>query len=401
MNELMKISSIYFIPLPFLASLLYLWIGMTLVAADLWQRHAIDASSQGADGVRLMDVNGDGRQDIATAWEEGGIVRAYLQPDKAKRMEPWPAVTVGQVKSGEDAVFVDLDDDGAVDVVSACEGKTQALYVHWAPKEPDQYLNPNAWTTAIIPSSRNRMQWMYSQPMNVDGRHGIDLVVAGKGKGGEIGWYAAPSNPRDLAAWRYESIYPVGWIMSIQLEDMDGDGDDDVLYSDRKGSSRGIYWLERVGDLWQRHDINVFDREFMFLATGDLDSDGRKDVICAVRDQPILWCRNTEEGWSLHEIALPEGVGSAKSVAIADMDGDDRCDVIFSCERATGALSGLRWISWEENPMVGPWQSHEIGGPQGVKFDRIVLRDIDEDGDLDVLTCEERDQLGVVWYENP
>jgi hypothetical protein len=22
-------------------------------------------------------------------------------------------------------------------------------------------------------------------------------------------------------------------------------------------------------------------------------------------------------------------------------------------------------------------------------------------GDLDVITCEERDQLGVVWYENP
>jgi hypothetical protein len=27
--------------------------------------------------------------------------------------------------------------------------------------------------------------------------------------------------------------------------------------------------------------------------------------------------------------------------------------------------------------------------------------DLDGDGDLDVITCEEVDQLGVIWYENP
>ena len=26
---------------------------------------------------------------------------------------------------------------------------------------------------------------------------------------------------------------------------------------------------------------------------------------------------------------------------------------------------------------------------------------LDADGDLDVLTCEERKNLGVIWYENP
>jgi hypothetical protein len=27
--------------------------------------------------------------------------------------------------------------------------------------------------------------------------------------------------------------------------------------------------------------------------------------------------------------------------------------------------------------------------------------DVDGDGDLDLMSCEERDQLGVFWYENP
>ena len=31
----------------------------------------------------------------------------------------------------------------------------------------------------------------------------------------------------------------------------------------------------------------------------------------------------------------------------------------------------------------------------------IDVLDLDMDGDLDVMTCEERENLGVVWYENP
>ena len=48
----------------------------------------------------------------------------------------------------------------------------------------------------------------------------------------------------------------------------------------------------------------------------------------------------------------------------------------------------------------GPWEANEIGGLEGTKFDLVVLTDLDGDGDLDALTCEERENLGVIWYEN-
>ena len=53
-----------------------------------WRRHPIDGSSRGADGVRAADVNGDGLVDFPTGWEEGGRVRAYLNPEKRTPVSP-------------------------------------------------------------------------------------------------------------------------------------------------------------------------------------------------------------------------------------------------------------------------------------------------------------------------
>ena len=95
-----------------------------------WTMHTIDNGSEGADGVRLADMNGDGLPDIATGWEEGGSIRVYLNPGTEKAKAPWPQIVVGSVGSPEDAVMGDMDGDGAVDVVSCSEGKTEQIWFH-------------------------------------------------------------------------------------------------------------------------------------------------------------------------------------------------------------------------------------------------------------------------------
>jgi hypothetical protein len=92
-----------------------------------WKLHVADNSSKGADGVRLWDVDKDGLLDIATGWEEGGRIRVYRNPGPREATKPWPATTAGKAGAPEDAVFVDLDGDGAVDVVSSCEGKERKV----------------------------------------------------------------------------------------------------------------------------------------------------------------------------------------------------------------------------------------------------------------------------------
>jgi len=374
-----------------------------------WKRHTIDDSGRGADGVRLADVNGDGRMDIATGWEGSGHIRVYVNPGPEKSARRWPAVTVGKVGSPEDAVFADLDGDGATDVVSSCQGRTRTVYVHWAPKDPGRYLDGNAWKTEPLPVTQGRQQWMFALPMQIDGRGGIDLVVGAKNKGAAIGFLQSPDRPRDAGAWKFHRLYDAGWIMSLRAVDMDGDGDPDILSSDRR--PRRVLWLENpgpkaaaTGRKWKLHVIGTTSGEAMFLTAADLDADGRRDVVVAVRAGDIHYWRATGDRaapWKLHKIAMPPGCGTGKAVEVGDVNGDGRNDIVFTCENARGEKSGVRWLSYDESPTRPAWRDHEISGPEGVKFDRMELIDLDGDGDLDVLTCAETPNLGVFWYENP
>jgi len=377
-------------------------------SGDPWTRHTIDNSSHGADGVRMKDVNGDGRLDITTGWEEGGVVRVYLQPSVDKVGEAWPAVTVGKVKSAEDVVFADLDGDGAVDVVSSCEGNTRTMFVHWAPKKPGDYLTAAAWKTQEIPATKNRQSWMFAVPIQIDGNSGIDLVVASKGDGASIGWLEAPADARDLDAWTYHKLYDATWIMSLRAIDLDGDGDQDVLASDRKGKTAGVLWLENPGasgGAWKTHRIGADGCQVMFIDVADLDRDGDPDVLAAIKNTDIAVLLNPgdpKEKWTSHTIQLPaKGIGTSKAVRAGDVNRDGRTDIVFSCEDAHGPTHGMFWLSFDTAIAAGRWKMHAISGAPGVKFDRIELIDLDGDGDLDPICCEERDQLGVFWYENP
>lgn len=373
-----------------------------------WKMHIIDNTSRGADGVRLADVNGDGHLDITTGWEEGGLVRVYLNPGPKKAHEKWPHVTVGKVRSPEDAVFVDLDQDGAVDVVSCCEGRTRSVFVHWAPTKKGDYLNADAWKTEAFPRLEGKSLWMYCLPMQVDGKRGTDLILGAKGGKAELGWLEAPENPRQLKDWKWHPIAPVGWVMSLRANDLDGDGDQDVIVSDRKGPRRAVRWLENpgVGDQqakpWKDHVMGAKGEEVMFLDLADLNGDGKLDVLVPTfaRKLFLLQSKGSKTpSWKSIQLPYPEVAGTGKGVRVGDLNNDGKVDFAMTGRCGIGK-HGVSWFSRKGDA----WQIHVLSGPsvkQTYKPDRIELVDLDGDGDLDVITSEERSLFGVIWYENP
>lgn len=407
-------------------------------ADTLWKHHAIDRGLSGGDGVRLQDADGDGDPDVVVGWEQAGVSRLYLNPGATVAIKkPWPLIDVGKAPHVEDAVMADVDGDGRMDVISACEGNTKSLIVHFAPTSGN-YSAASSWTSVAFPKEiAGNRKWMFSITFDVNKDGHLDIISGAKDADAKIAWFEAPTtNKRDLATWKFHEITDVGWVMSLVAEDMDGDKDIDIVVSDRRTNAglQGAWWLENPGSHkdqskpWAHHFISEPNVEAMFLRLHDLDGDGDRDVVVPIRlnelsarlknantadpDQNpsrLRWYERldaTGKKWRSHEIAYPADVGRSKGTAVGDIDGNGRLDIVLSHATANAPLSGMVWLSYKNSVFDSVWQRHEISGPNGSKYDRVELLDVDGDGDLDAMTTEEnfgKDSLGLgaIWYENP
>ncbi|MEM7453027.1 MAG: VCBS repeat-containing protein [Planctomycetota bacterium] len=376
-----------------------------------WARHTIDGADReagkvGADGVRIGDANGDGLPDVATGWEQGGAVRVCMNPGPDRVTDAWQAVTVGTVSDVEDAAMADLDGDGYPDVFSCAEGRARGVYVHWSPGF-EGVLDAAAWQTSEFSDAAGR-QWMFAIAADVDVDGCLDIILGSKGENAVVAWLRNPGSglERQADAWELHVIQSASWIMSIRYIDIDGDGCRDVLVSDRKGAESGVYCFVHPGEgeltgNWERRLIGAGGKEAMFLDAGDVNGDQVPEIVVTTRLNGIsLLTMNTDQtDWSETEFELPYGLNLGKGIAIADINLDGRADLI-----STGGPQKPKpdvMVSWMEQTEEGAWVAHRISDDEGHKFDRIEMIDLDGDGDLDLLTCEENDGLGVFWYENP
>ncbi len=375
-------------------------VGMGLFQTALnedepWKRHAIDSSLEGADGVRLADFNQDGLADIVTGWEESGVVKLYLNPGPAKSKQLWPQAIIGEGKSPEDAVAFDVDDDGRLEVVSCHEGKLKQVLVHQflgIQRDTESLLTRSNWKTTPV-SQLDGQMWMFATPIKLrNGQRG--LVLGSKGRTASLTLLLQPvPTETDIRNWVSCKLRDCGWLMSIQNIDMDDDGDVDIVFSDRKSQSRAVAWLEQPDKKateakWVEHLVGATDTEPLFIDATPTQ------ILVSTRDSKWIDFRRDDQGrWDKTEHDNPIDVPLGKAIRLLGKN-----TIILSAntkaDNSKTQQPGL-WLKKSQEP----WQA--IGSTRECKFDRMELIDLDGDGDLDVLTCEERQQLGVVWYENP
>jgi hypothetical protein len=390
-----------------------------------WARHALDYKPRkGADGIRIRDVNGDGYWDATVAYEQSDQSHAYINPGPEAVKKPWPTVKVGVAVNVEDAFFADLDGNGIFDVVSCTEDEKRKILIHWAPDDPDDYFDKSSWGKLTIPAPAKL--WMYGVPFDVNGDGAMDLIVGARDRGAKIAWLEAPApggNPRDGSQWTYHEIGDVGHTMSIKMIDMNGDAESDIVLSDRRLELMGFRWLENPGpgayhQKWKKHII-VEARSATFFGIGDIDLDTDIDFVFASGSRfdggriYLAWFEreaNTPE-LVVHEIDLPleQMEGFIKAVGVGDIDRDGKADIVLSLTDNNENSPGVLWLKQPSDPKDSDWGDlMPIADKLGSKFDDVVIIDLDEDGDLDVMTTEEKgaapgnDQgLGAIWYENP
>ena len=237
-----------------------------------------------------------------------------------------------------------------------------------------------------------------------------DLDIAGVGDGFVAWWQAAPNGGADVDfTVRTLLTAPDGgpWDSgaAIGLGDLDADGDLDIVAGSDGAHDANLAWWENLngdGATWEMHSLTGSIDGVGDLQVVDIDGDGDLDVLGeAAPDQTIAWWENqlvkarsvaftsldrsTPDCDSQFECA--RALSDARQVIAADLDGNGQLDLLAA---GTG---GARWWAWAG----GSWIPRDLPGGSAAA---IHAGDLDLDGDLDIV-AETRLEAGVVWWENP
>ncbi|UII22200.1 FG-GAP-like repeat-containing protein [Fulvivirga ligni] len=185
----------------------------------------------------------------------------------------------------------------------------------------------------------------------------------------------------------------------IYAIDFDGDGDMDVLACGYVPVSppAKLLWYENNGaENFTEHNITGFSLDATEAYPMDMDFDGDMDIIVSSETQPfttnvdkLIWLENDgEEAFTEHLVDGTQRI--YVGIHGVDMDDDGDVDILTAA-----SLSNLGWY---ENDGDLNFTRHEIAADITSPFDTKAA-DVDGDGDMDVIyISQERDLVG--WMEN-
>lgn len=261
--------------------------------------------------VEVGDVDGDGRPELVIATHDQGVI-AVVHPDEAWRVEEvdrTPATFVHEIEIG------DVDGDGALEFFATPSAPNKLDREQ--PGEVRMYHRAagGGWVRSLVDA-----------PGDTHAKEILVADVEGKGR------------PDVFVAWE-GAIGPGGALV-------------------RPVTVRRYRWQE--GGFAGSDVARVDDRQMRALAAGDLNGDGRIDLVGAALSSGLwLFEQAGAEGWTK---TLIDGGSSGYEhpVAVADLDADGRLELYVGAEDQQ-ELRRYRWADgrWEKT-VVTPLRKGDI-----------------------------------------
>jgi hypothetical protein len=235
---------------------------------------------------------------------------------------------------------------------------------------------------------------------DINGDGYVDVVTSGNtpGKGG-LYWYEYPT-------WAKHVIDATGGFSDdLQLVDVDGDGDLDIVVPE--DGSKEIRWYENPGpkgnpvtDPWKVHVIGSY-ANYHFesahdLQVADLNGDGKVDVVIGNQkwkpprpvDQPedVVFFQINPDSWTPVVVSNTYGEGTC----LTDLNGDGRPDIV----------KGGWWLENPKDPIHDKWPEHWIALDWQDRAG-VAVADINQDGRPDLVLAAAEAEGRLSWFEAP
>ena len=264
-----------------------------------------------------------------------------------------------------DVRVFDINGDGDQDAIAAVFGWHTTGSLRWwnGPLPSSLPANPNWRTLDRRPGA------IHSVPADMDGDGRPELVVLLSQEHerieswayGEDGWtrttlFAAPD--------------PAFGSSSIEVCDLDGDGDQDVLYANGDTFDshyikpyHGVHWLENTGEFPLKARMLAVMPGVHRALPADLDGDGDLDIVAAAmlpdrlinqapdaaRMDSIVWLEQTQPG-RFERHSLERGDHHHATLEVGDFDSDGDIDL---------AVGGFYELG--QNPVATLWWNTRSG----------------------------------------
>ena len=236
----------------------------------------------------------------------------------------------------------DLDGDGYMDILSASSYSNK---VSWHKNLEGNFILNNPYPI----TSGNQVSKNSMYPCDIDGDGDMDVLTMHIGSASDFGIYWQENNGQggfSLGQVLDSNNANSNYVNSVYSSDLDGDGDMDII------SSFDVYdkivWYENLDGLGtfgsQRIIFNqgYWSSPATSVYSEDLDGDGDIDIISSSEnDNTIVWYENTDGlGNFSEQQIINENVENPKSVYAIDMDNDGDIDVLSASDEK---------IAWYEN----------------------------------------------------
>ena len=338
--------------------------------------------------VVAADFSGDGLPDVIS--EGDGKTRLYVAPD-------WREVVIATHDPDTSPLLIhsevmDVDDDGDPDFIGAVYSPGPIFWLE-RPDEPTK----DSWPFHLVDDAVNGTHGLIVGDIDGDGKPdlaGNSAQPVDTDYPESLVWWKRPPNPREAEGWErhvFADKDAPGLSHYLGLGDVNGDGLTDAASAAKiPPDGNWFAWWEQPADgglPWKKHVLATGQEGATNILMAELNGDGLTDFIATRgHGKGVLWFEAPD--FTLHEIN-PDLAGP-HDLAVGDIDQDGDIDAVTCAKDDFTA-------AWFENDGHGGFTTHIIHEDQAAYDIRLV--DMDVDGDLDVLIAGQ-DSENVVWYEN-
>lgn len=177
-----------------------------------WPRYALDERLHLNHGLAVCDVDGDGRQDLLIGARDGLL---WFEPPHGELCQPWARWVISDRESSE-CWAADLDGDGVKEILSIEPWHGNELVLYHCAGE----LRQGPWTRTVLDDTLNRGHSV--EAVDLDGDGALEIVVGYNGPGTSLLIYRQDATAP--TGWRRAVIDSELGMGQMQILDLDGDG---------------------------------------------------------------------------------------------------------------------------------------------------------------------------------